>query len=525
MKGSTKCVSDIADPPPRYFHAEPKTDLGLQRSSEPRWPSARLLVTGLVVVLGGCFHFGFQISLINPMAEVLKEFIVDSFVNRFGLEMTGIVWKLVWPSVAGILFVGAALGAFAATPLMEKFGAKFALLASSMILTTSFLLAIGSKIFRMAELFIVARLMSGFGIGMATTTSGVYLTEISPIALRGTMGTTIGFSTNVGFVSASALGLPHLLGHPDRWHLAYVIGKSSRLLLVSPIAFRTDSMRRSPPLDRLLLSRVTLLPSPLPQTRRSRRIRAGPPAMEHELSEALETRESGWADLLRNRSFRWAVAIAATVNVTVSFSGIMAVSFFGTFLLTAIGFSENGAALANFIASFAGTAGAILSSLTVDKLGRRSLLIGSLLILSLINTTMMVNTAIFLNYNAVWTGYIFLFFFHIFLFVFSFGVGPLAWFLSTELTFAPHRSKVQSIAVAAQYISCFLSPLFFYPLQNTFGPLSFLIFIAPTALTAVFLYYYLPETRLRQTEDIVRELEGTSLFKRSELKTNARRVK
>ncbi|KAK0406028.1 hypothetical protein QR680_018326 [Steinernema hermaphroditum] len=261
--------------------------------------------------------------------------------------------------------------------------------------------------------------------------------------------------------------------------------------------------------------------------------------MEHELSEALETRESGWADLLRNRSFRWAVAIAATVNVTVSFSGIMAVSFFGTFLLTAIGFSENGAALANFIASFAGTAGAILSSLTVDKLGRRSLLIGSLLILSLINTvihteftttkrafqTMMVNTAIFLNYNAVWTGYIFLFFFHIFLFVFSFGVGPLAWFLSTELTFAPHRSKVQSIAVAAQYISCFLSPLFFYPLQNTFGPLSFLIFIAPTALTAVFLYYYLPETRLRQTEDIVRELEGTSLFKRSELKTNARRVK
>ncbi|KAK0406030.1 hypothetical protein QR680_018326 [Steinernema hermaphroditum] len=517
MKGSTKCVSDIADPPPRYFHAEPKTDLGLQRSSEPRWPSARLLVTGLVVVLGGCFHFGFQISLINPMAEVLKEFIVDSFVNRFGLEMTGIVWKLVWPSVAGILFVGAALGAFAATPLMEKFGAKFALLASSMILTTSFLLAIGSKIFRMAELFIVARLMSGFGIGMATTTSGVYLTEISPIALRGTMGTTIGFSTNVGFVSASALGLPHLLGHPDQLIPCVVLLLSTVFFFHESPFFLLRSHKRAEAAESVLAHR-----NPAPDPFELEQILS---AMEHELSEALETRESGWADLLRNRSFRWAVAIAATVNVTVSFSGIMAVSFFGTFLLTAIGFSENGAALANFIASFAGTAGAILSSLTVDKLGRRSLLIGSLLILSLINTTMMVNTAIFLNYNAVWTGYIFLFFFHIFLFVFSFGVGPLAWFLSTELTFAPHRSKVQSIAVAAQYISCFLSPLFFYPLQNTFGPLSFLIFIAPTALTAVFLYYYLPETRLRQTEDIVRELEGTSLFKRSELKTNARRVK
>jgi len=35
----------------------------------------RLFATGAVVVLGGSFHFGYQISLINPMADVLQAFL------------------------------------------------------------------------------------------------------------------------------------------------------------------------------------------------------------------------------------------------------------------------------------------------------------------------------------------------------------------------------------------------------------------------------------------------------------------
>lgn len=35
----------------------------------------RLALTGIVIVLGGSFHFGYQISLINPLADVLQEFL------------------------------------------------------------------------------------------------------------------------------------------------------------------------------------------------------------------------------------------------------------------------------------------------------------------------------------------------------------------------------------------------------------------------------------------------------------------
>lgn len=43
-----------------------------------RVPSSRLLFTGIIVVLGGGFHFGFQISVINPLAETLQTFVSES---------------------------------------------------------------------------------------------------------------------------------------------------------------------------------------------------------------------------------------------------------------------------------------------------------------------------------------------------------------------------------------------------------------------------------------------------------------
>lgn len=93
--------------------------------------------------------------------------------------------------------------------------------------------------------------MSGIGIGIITTVQTVYLTEISPglkktvnflinffitlslfvllfvhlVKYRGFMGTLTGFATSIGFVVASGIGLPHILGSALLWHWAYIIGK------------------------------------------------------------------------------------------------------------------------------------------------------------------------------------------------------------------------------------------------------------------------------------------------------------
>lgn len=45
------------------------------------------------------------------------------------------------------------------------------------------------------------------------------------------MGTLTGFSTSIGFVVASAVGLPTLLGNDEYWHWAYLLGSLLNFIL------------------------------------------------------------------------------------------------------------------------------------------------------------------------------------------------------------------------------------------------------------------------------------------------------
>lgn len=100
------------------------------------------------------------------------------------------------------------------------------------------------------------------------------------------------------------------------------------------------------------------------------------------------------------------------------------------------------------------------------------------------------------------------FFKSIFLIFFSFGVGPMAWFLATELSNSADRPIIQSLSVSCQYATCFLSPLIFFSIYDLFGGWSFLLFIAPLTFTTIYLYFYLPETKNRSIEHILRDLGG-----------------
>lgn len=96
--------------------------------------------------------------------------------------------------------------------------------------------------------------------------------------------------------------------------------------------------------------------------------------------------------------------------------------------------------------------------------------------------------------------------------VFSLGVGPMAWFISTELSTVDIRDKIQSLSISCQYVTCFISSLVFLPLYQVSGPWSFLLFICPLSFCAIYLFVYLPETKNRQIGDVVDELQRRSLL-------------
>lgn len=115
----------------------------------------------------------------------------------FGYD-TGIVsgailyFEDTWPGITSsqteLIVSIAMLGAFAAClfagPICDKYGRKPVIIAADILFTVgSLLMAVAPSI----GVLIVGRLLIGFGIGMSSIVIPIYLSEISPDEIRGTV--------------------------------------------------------------------------------------------------------------------------------------------------------------------------------------------------------------------------------------------------------------------------------------------------------------------------------------------------
>jgi sugar porter (SP) family MFS transporter len=78
--------------------------------------------------------------------------------------------------------VGCLFGALSAGAVSDRFGRKLPLILAAAIFTVS---AIGTGFANSLSIFIVYRIIGGFGIGMASVLSPIYIAEIAPAHLRG----------------------------------------------------------------------------------------------------------------------------------------------------------------------------------------------------------------------------------------------------------------------------------------------------------------------------------------------------
>ncbi|MFH4973433.1 hypothetical protein AB6A40_000142 [Gnathostoma spinigerum] len=469
-------------------------------ASEPsncNLPTSRLLVTCSMVALVGGFHFGFQLSITNPLAITLSDFIVHSLEKRYAITLSHLVMSTLWAGVVGVLFVGAMIGASFVPKLIGCYGCRTSVVITSVLMMVGIAISLISWGTDIAECFVISRLLIGISIGMGMTVQGVLITELSPDEHRGFMGMLTGLFVNAGVVIGSILGLPHVFGASDLWPLSYIV---EALPCLAVLIFASVILEESPIYHLRHChdekARLSLL--------LYHGIRQNTDLIIKNMKAELEssTEDDGLMELLREKSVRWALLFGCLINLTVSFSGITSVSFFGTFILTSVGFSENSAALANSLSTLSGTAGAILGSVIIDKIGRRPMLIGSTFALALLNAAMMLLAFAYLNSRLSELAYIFLALFNIFQFTFATALGPVAWFIGAELSGPLYRSRVTSVAISTQYLTCFLAPIIHSPLNQLVGPFSSLLFIVPLLSTCLIVYLLLPETRNKSVEEI-----------------------
>mmetsp|Transcript_104412 Transcript_104412/g.239118 ORF Transcript_104412/g.239118 Transcript_104412/m.239118 type:complete len:604 (-) Transcript_104412:167-1978(-) len=157
----------------------------------------RSAVVALFAALGG-FLFGLDIGYIGPVYE-MQSFIDDiSHGEPLGAATKGFI--------TGVFSIGCIVTSLpmVSSLFMDKLGRKWTIMSGAWVY------ACGAAVQCLAsdvnQLY-VGRLMSGFGIGMLSTTVPVYQTEVAPKETRGALGTLYQMGITSGILSASLVDM------------------------------------------------------------------------------------------------------------------------------------------------------------------------------------------------------------------------------------------------------------------------------------------------------------------------------
>ena len=127
----------------------------------------------LIVALGG-FLLGFDSAVISGATPFYRE--------TFGLDSGSM---LIGFSVSSLI-LGAIMGNIIAGKLADLFGRRKILMFTALLFTTS---AIATALASDINSFLIARVIGGLGVGMAILIAPMYIAEIAPRKLRGTLVT------------------------------------------------------------------------------------------------------------------------------------------------------------------------------------------------------------------------------------------------------------------------------------------------------------------------------------------------
>ena len=156
--------------------------------------SSRVVFLAVVAAIGGIL-FGYDTAVISGTTEVVK--------MQFGLTVGGEGWYV------GCALIGSILGVLVAGVLSDFLGRKKTMLISALLFSIS---AIGCAVCAGFTQLVIFRIVGGFGIGIVSIVSPVYISEVSPARVRGTMVSLYQLFITIGFLLAYLMNFLILRG-------------------------------------------------------------------------------------------------------------------------------------------------------------------------------------------------------------------------------------------------------------------------------------------------------------------------
>ncbi|KAJ3653795.1 hypothetical protein Zmor_013028 [Zophobas morio] len=467
-----------------------------QEHSLKKGLNGKLIFAIIASALGSSFQHGYNTGVTNNPEKVLLSWISEVMGNRTGIVPEEGSVTIVYALAVSIFCVGGMIGGVSTGFIANRFGRKKGLLLNNILVFIAAIFFGSAKAAASHELFILARLIIGVNSGLNAGLAPMYLAEISPINLRGAVGSVYQLVITISILVAQALGLKYALGTPEHWPVLFALTAVPAIFQILTLPFCPESPKY------LLLSKGKEMEAQkaLGWLRGSLQVHEELEQMKAENDAVKLLPKVTVRELLTNRVLRIPLIICLFVMVAQQLSGINAVIFFSTSIFQQSGLKDDSATFATMGMGAINVLMTIVSLVLVEKAGRKTLLLlgfGGMAIDTLLLTIAMNFTSIEPNLSYLCIVLVF-----IYIIMFASGPGSIPWFLVAELFNQSARPTAASLAVCTNWTANFLVGLAFLPIIKAIGPYVFIIFVALNALFFLFIYKKVPETKNKTVEEI-----------------------
>ncbi len=452
---------------------------------EDRSNFSYVLFLSFVAALGGIL-FGYDTAVISGTTA--------SVSAQFGLNEMSKGWYV------GCALVGTIFGAAIAGILSDFLGRKKSMLIAAVLFSVS---AIGCCLCAGMTDLVVYRIIGGIGIGIVSIVSPIYISEVSPAKIRGTMVSLYQFAVTLGIVLAYLINFIILKNSETlhfsgffKWVLSDELWRGmlgSEAVITLLFFFIIFFIPESPKWlivkgfdDRAMTVFSRLKATPEGAAEECRRTRE---------SIAGEVK-SEWKALTEKGIIR-AVLIGSAIAILGQFMGVNAVIYYGPDIFADAGLAAEDSSFSTVLVGLVNMLTTILAVFIIDKVGRKKLIYFGVsgMIICLI--------AIGIIFAAGGAGTLLLVFFLLYIFSQAISISAVVFVLLSEMYPNRVRGLAMSIAGLVLWVGTYLIGQFTPWCMAILTPAgTFFLFAVMCVPYMLIMWKLVPETTGKTLEEI-----------------------
>ena len=442
----------------------------------------------LVATLGGLL-FGYDTAVISGAEKSIQAYLINPL--NLGSFIHG--------ATVSSALIGCIIGGMLSGLLSNNLGRKKTLIVAAALFFVSalgsgypeaFFFTKGNPTMGLLLMFNFYRIIGGIGVGLASAVSPMYISEISPAHIRGRLVSFNQFAIIFGMLVVYFVNWGIAKGQPIEW--------------INDIGWRCMFVSEAIPalLFGLLLFLVPETPRYLAfsqQDDKALSVLTKVNGSREKAATILKEIKGTLNQSVKGKIFSYGkkvIIIGILLSVFQQFVGINVALYYAPRIFESMGAAKDASMLQTIIMGFVNVVFTVVAILTVDKWGRKPLLITG----SIGMAIGMFAIATLAHFNII--GISTLVFIIIYTASFMMSWGPICWVLISEIFPNKIRGQAVAIAVSAQWAANYLISSTYPPMMEFSGAVTYGFYGLMAVISAIFVWKMVPETKGKSLEEV-----------------------